>query len=81
MSDLYNFERKVSASLEDPEFEEEFFGYSPEEDSTGGIGIELADRAFFRATRIEGISIEEWTNIHKLYYKIRHDKENSKEVS
>jgi hypothetical protein len=63
---------KTLASLEDVGFENEFFNYSPDEDSDGGIGIELIDRAIYRAKLAE-ISLIEWVTIHKLYYQMRKD--------
>ncbi len=68
-------ERKLPIS-EDVDFENEFFGYDPDQDSSGGIGMELVDRAIYRA-RIENLSLEEWTRIHKMYYKIRREKEEN----
>jgi len=62
------------ASLEDATFEDEFFSYNSDDDLNGGIGIELADRALYRA-KIEGISLTEWTTIHQLYYQMRKDKD------
>ena len=72
MSNLPISERKTLASLEDASFEDEFFEYDPDEDSDGGRGIMLIDRAFFRA-KVEGLTFDEWIGIHRLYYTIRQD--------
>jgi hypothetical protein len=69
--------KKVAlASLEDIKFENEFFEYNPDNDPTGGIGINLIDRALDRA-KIAGISVYEWTTIHKLYYEMRQNQKKS----
>lgn len=80
MTDIPISERNTSSKLEkatlpDPTFEDEFFGYSPEEDYDGE-GTRLVDRAVYRAKR-EGISLGKWIDIHRLYYKMRHDKKDS----
>jgi hypothetical protein len=67
--------REISASFEDRNFEDEFFEYNPDNDSDGGVGIELMDRAIYRA-KIEGISLTEWATIHKLYYNMRKDRKH-----
>jgi hypothetical protein len=68
---------KTLASLEDVKFEDEFFNYNSDEDSDGGIGIELIDRAIYRAKLAE-ISLTEWVIIHKLYYQMRKDSKRLK---
>jgi hypothetical protein len=65
--------REISASFEDPEFEDEFFSYNPDEDPSEGEKARLMNKASYRA-RSQGISLEQWTAIHSLYYKMRSDR-------
>ena len=72
MNNSPGLDRKVLPSFGDPEFEDEFFSYNPDDDPTERQKSRLMNKAEYKAKR-QGITLSQWVTIHNVYYKMRRD--------